>query len=156
MKLIPTWPIAALGLALGMTAGAVSTRYVYAHKIDKIQAQHIEELRQREVQRAKDEVAARQEEQRLSARAGQIEQEKTNEIARIRSDSAAAIARLQNRPARPASTGAVSSPAANCQGATGAELYREDAAVALRIAADADEQREALRACYAAYDSLRQ
>jgi len=155
MKIIPTWPIAALCLAVGVAAGGVSTRYVYVHKIDKIQAQYNEELRQREVQRVKDEVAARQEEQRLSARAGQIEQEKANEIARIRSDSAAAIARLQNRSARPSSTGSVSSPTTNCQGATGAELYREDAAVALGIARDADEQREALRACYAAYDSLR-
>lgn len=155
MKLIPTWPIAAVCLALGVAGGAVSTRLVYVAKIDKINADHAEELRVREVQRARDEVAARQEERRLTLRAGEIEQEKTNEIAAIRAAHAVQLSSLQNRPDRkPAPAGGVREAAPACSGSTGAELSRPDAEFLAREAARADELRAALSSCYAAYDSL--
>lgn len=154
-KLIPTWPIAVGCLAIGLGAGAYADHKVMQGRIDKIQMAHTEELRQREVKRGQDERAARQVEQELAARAGQIEQEKENEISRIRTDYASAIARLQQRPDRkPAAASPVPGATPACQGATGLELSRADAGFLVGEAARADEQREALRACYAAYDSL--
>lgn len=155
MNLLPTWPIAVFGLALGLGVGVYADHKVMTGRIDKMTAAHAEELRVREVQRAKDEVAAREMERMLTVKAGQIEQEKTDEIARIRSTYSADIARLQNRPARQsASTSGMPQAATNCKGATGADLSREDAAVALGIARDADELRSALAACYKAYDQV--
>lgn len=154
MSIVPTWPIAAVCLAVGLAGGATATRAIYVGKIDKIQLQHTEELRQREVQRAADEAKARNIERQLVEVNSLIEQEKTNEIDRIRRDSAAAIARLQNRPDRkPASAGSLPGPAPSCEGATGAELSRPDAVFLSGEAARADEQRAALAACYQAYDS---
>lgn len=155
MSILPTWPIAAGALVLGIAGGAYVDHKVMQGRIDKIQIAHTEQLRVREVQRAKDEVAAREAERLLAVRAGQIEQRKIDEIATINARHAAAIAGLQQRPDRkPTSSGGVPAPSTTCQGATGAELSRPDAELALRIARDADEQREALRACYAAYDSF--
>lgn len=155
MSIVPTWPISAICLAVGVAGGAVSTRYVYVNKIEKIQAQHIELLRQREVKRADDERAARAKEQGWVERVNEAEQRRINETDRISRERDAAITSLQNRASRkPASTGSLPSPATSCQGSTGAELSRADAEFSLRLAARADEQREALRACYSAYDSL--
>lgn len=155
MALIPTWPIAAVCLAIGVAGGAVPTRLVYVGKIDKLTADHAEELRKREVQRARDEVAARQEERRLVLRAGEIEQEKINEIASINQRHADALGRLQNRPDRkPAATGSVPSTAPTCQGSTGAELSRPDGQFLTGEATRADKLRAALSSCYAAYDSV--
>ena len=155
MSIVPTWPISAICLAVGVAGGAVSTRYVYVNKIDNIQAQHIELLRQREVKRADDERAAREKEQGWVERVNEAEQRRINETDRISRERDAAITSLQNRASRkPASTGSVPSPATSCQGSTGAELSREDSGFLVLEAARADEQREALRACYAAYDSV--
>lgn len=155
MKLIPTWPIAAVCLALGVAAGAVSTRLVYVARIDKITAAHTETLRQREAQRVRDEVAARNEERRLVLRAGEIEQVKNDEIATVRGALAAANARVQNRPDRqPARAGNVPGTTPACQGSTGAELSRQDASFLVGEAARGDELRAALSACYRAYDSI--
>lgn len=155
MKLIPTWPIAAICLAVGVAGGAVSTRLVYVAKIDKLTAAHTETLRQREAQRVRDEVAARNEERRLVLRANEIEQVKNDEIATVRGALATANARVQNRPDRqPTPASGVPSATAACQGTTGAELSRPDAEFLNGEAARADELRAALSACYGAYDSI--
>jgi len=156
MSIVPTWPIAAICLAVGVAGGALSTRYVYVNKIDKIQAQHTELLRQREVKRADDERAAREKEQGWAERVNEAEQRRINETDRISRERDAAITSLQNRASRkPASTGSVPSSATSCQGSTGAELSREDSIFLTGEASRADEQREALKACYSAYDSMR-
>lgn len=155
MKLLPTWPIAALCFAVGVAGGAVSTRLVYVAKIDKMAAAHAEELRVREAQRVRDEVAARQEERRLVLAAGQIEQVKNDEIATIRARHADELGRLQNRADRkPAAASNVPGTAAACEGGTGAGLSRQDAQFLAGEAARANELRAALSACYRAYDSL--
>lgn len=162
MKLIPTWPIAAACLAAGALLGAGADRLWMAPKvadrdaqIAKLNLDHREELRVREVQRAKDEVAARQEERRLVLAAQKIEQVKNDEIATVRGALAAANARVQNRPDRqPAGTGGVPAAAPACQSATGAELSRQDAEFLNGEAARGDELRAALSACYRAYDSI--
>lgn len=157
MKIIPTWPIAVGALVIGLAGGAFTVHGIMESGIQKLQADHTEELRVREVQRAKDEVAAREEERRLTLRAGQIEQEKTDEIARIRSTAAADLARLQNRPDRkPTPAGAVSAPVTACAGSTGAELSRQDGGFLSGEAARANELRAGLAACYHGYDSIGQ
>ncbi len=156
MNLIPTWPIAVGALVLGMAGGAYVDHAIMAGRIDKINATHAEQERERQVVRAADELAARQKEQTWAERLGKTEQEKQDEIARVRAAGAAAIAGLQNRPDRkPAGAGGVPQAAPACQGATGAELSRSDAGFLVGEAARADELRAALGACYSAYDSLR-
>lgn len=155
MKLIPTWPIAAVCLAIGVAGGTVATRLVYVAKIDKINADHTELLRTREAQRVRDEVAARNEERRLVLHAADIEKVKNEEIATVRGALAAANARVQNRPDRqPAPASGVPRATPACRGATGAELSRPDAEFLNGEAARADELRAALSACYRAYNSM--
>lgn len=154
MALIPTWPIAVGTLVIGLAVGAFADHKIMRGRIDKLIAQHTEQLRVREVQRATDERTARNNERQLVEAAGLIEQEKTNEIDRIRRAAADSIARLQNRPDRqPARTGGAAPQASACQGATGAELSRSDAVFLDGEATRADELRAALSSCYKAYDS---
>lgn len=155
MSILPTWPIAAGTLVIGLVAGAYVDHSIMAGRIDKMTAAHAETLRQREVKRAAHEATARSNERQMTEAIGLIEQGKTDEIARIRNAAADTVARLQNRPDRqPARTGGASPQAPACQGTTGAELSRADAIFLDGLATRADEQREALKACYAAYDSI--
>lgn len=156
MNILPTWPIAAGALAIGLAVGAYADHKVMQGRIDKITIAHAEELRLREVKRSEDERAARSREQQLAAKVGEIEQRKTDEIDRIRAGYADDIASLQQRANRkPASPSGVSAPSPACQGSTGAELSRADAGFLVGEAARADQLRTALGACYQAYDSLR-
>ena len=84
-----------------------------------------------------------------------IEKERDDEIKDIAHERDAALAELRNRPRRPA-PGTAQSPANGeaASGCTGAELYRDDAELALREAARADTIRVALKACYAQYDMI--
>lgn len=155
MSILPTWPIAAGALVIGLAVGAYADHKIMQGRIDKISIAHTEELRVREVERADDERAARTREQLLASQIGLIEQRKTDEIATINDRHSAAIASLQQRPDRkPASTGGVPAPTATCQAATGAELSRSDAGFLVGEAARADQLRTALGACYQAYDSI--
>lgn len=162
MSILPTWPIAAACLVAGALLGAGADHLYMGGKVERITAtlvqerkDHAEQLRVREVQRATDERTARNNERQLVEVNQMIEQDKTNEIARIRDDAAATIARLQNRPDRqPARPGGAAPQAPACQGATGAELSRSDAIFLDGEATRADEQRAALSACYRAYDSV--
>jgi hypothetical protein len=157
MSLVPTWPIAVGTLVIGLLAGAYADHTVMSARIDKLNAAHSEELRQREVQRAADELKARNNERQMTEAVGLAEQEKTDEIAKVRTTAAADIARLQNRPDRkPIAAGGVPQAAAACAGSTGAELSRPDAEFSLGLATRADEQRAALSACYKAYDAIGQ
>lgn len=157
MSLVPTWPIAVGTLVIGLLAGAYADHTVMSSRIDKLNAAHSEELRQREVQRAADEVKARTNERQMTEAVGLAEQEKTDEIAKVRSAAATDIARLQNRPDRkPTTAGGVPQTSAACAGSTGAELSRSDAGFLVGEATRADEQRAALSACYKAYDAVGQ
>ena len=84
-----------------------------------------------------------------------IEKERDDEIKDIAHERDAALAELRNRPRRP--TPGTAQSTANgeaASGCTGAELYRDDAELALREAARADTIRVALKACYAQYDMI--
>jgi len=68
----------------------------------------------------------------------------------IRSDLDDALGRLRDRPDRPAAL--PEGPRPECQGGTGAELYRADAEFLVREAARADVVRAGLVACYEVLD----
>lgn len=149
------WTVGAF--TVGMLSGGYGVYKVMDGRIDKINAAHTEQLRVREVQRATDERAARERENALATRAGQIEQEKENAINAVRTDADALIARLRQQAAsKPASPGRVPSAAAACETPTGATVPDRAGEDLVRLAARADELRTALGACYQAYDSLGQ
>lgn len=100
---------------------------------------------------------AREREQAAQLAADRIRQEKTREIADLNRRHAAALAdSLRHRTDRPAdylpatSQDSGTGPAAGC-GAD--QLFRQDAAVALGIARDADLVRIALQQCHAQYQA---
>lgn len=85
----------------------------------------------------------------------QIQKERDDENAKIAAERDAALAELRNRPRRPApGTAEASGNGQAAGGCTGAQLYREDAELALREAARADTIRAGLKACYAQYDMI--
>lgn len=146
---------ALLLLALGFSSGFLVEHWRLGVVIADMRQTQAETESQMQAVRADDERIARANEHDLSTKAIATEQGKQNEITTINARLSAALASLRSRPDRPATAGKLSSAAADCKGATGAELYREDAAVALRIAGDADIQRAALAACYQQYDDAR-
>ena len=99
---------------------------------------------------------ARAREQALQSTADKIRQEKTREIADLNRRHAALVDSLRHRPDRPADYLPATAQAAGIGPATGCgadQLYREDAAMALGIARDADLVRIALRQCHAQYQA---
>ena len=162
MSILPTWPIAAGCLVIGVAVGAGADRLWMAPKVvaaeakyTRLMSQNQEAARATQVKRGDDERAAREKEQAQAKAVAQIEQRKIDEIATINARHSAAIASLQQRPDRkPASPSGVPVPSATCQGATGAELSRPDAGFLAGEAARGDELRAALGACYQAYDSV--
>lgn len=81
------------------------------------------------------------------------------QLAAVAADRDRLLDSLRERPERPAggadlpgAAGARLGPTA----CTGAELYRDDAAVLVRLAADADQLRAAVERCQAAYDAVRE
>ena len=148
--------VALLLLALGFAGGFSVEHWRLGVVVAEMRQTQAETESQMQAVRADDERVARANEHDLSTKAIAAEQGKQNEIATINARLSAALASLRNRPERPASAGQLSSAAADCKGATGAELYREDAAVAARIARAADIQRAALAACYPQYDDARE
>lgn len=155
MSILPTWPIAAGALVLGIAGGAYVDHKVMQGRIDKIQIAHTEQLRVREVQRANDERANRDKEQAQANKMGQIEQEKQDAIATVRSDADALIARLRKQAAsKPTNPGGVPTAGPACQSAVGAVVPERGGEDLVRLAQRADEVRAALGACYLAYDSI--
>lgn len=156
MSILPTWPIAAGTLVLGIVLGAYADHTVMAGRIAKIEKGHADVMRQLAEVHDADQLEARTKEQTWAQRVGQVEQEKTNENARIAARYAAQLDGLRQRAERrPTPSGGMLETTATCAGATGAELSRPDATVLIGIAQRADQQRAALAACYGAYDALK-
>lgn len=98
----------------------------------------------------------REREQTLQTQADRIRQEKTLEIAVLDSRHAAVLDSLRKRPDRPADYVPATPEAAQPRPAAGCgadQLFRQDAAVALGIARDADLVRIALLQCHAQYQA---
>ena len=105
-----------------------------------------------QTERAKAEADARATEQRHQEAANVIARRYSTEVATVRRNLDLALDSLRNRPDRPA-TGMPEAARADCEGGTGAELFRADAEFLAREAARADEQRAGLDACYRHVDT---
>lgn len=164
MKLIPTWPIAAGALAVGLIVGAGADHLWMDAKLsrtevkyDKLVAAHAEQERVRQLQRAEDERKSRTDEQRITELAGDKLKEKEDAKNNALAERDAAVARLQSRPDRqPARPSATAPSAPACTGTTGAELSRPDAEFLVGEASRADVLRAALQQCYGQYDAARE
>jgi acetyl-CoA carboxylase alpha subunit len=86
-----------------------------------------------------------------------IKGEKDAQIKAIDRKYNTTIASLLNRPERSTTSNSTSSTcnAESPKGATGAQLYRDDAAVLVRFARDTEELKTHLLACYHQYDSVK-
>lgn len=122
----------------------------------KVQAQWDREKAKQMAEYAENMRLAREKEQALQQGADHLREEKDREIRNINARATALANSLRNRPERPTEGSAVSSAAGVGQsGCTGKELYREDGAILVGIAREADELRIALKQCYAQYETLR-
>lgn len=105
-----------------------------------------------QTERAKAEADARATEQRQQEAANAIARRHAVEINTVRRNLDLALDSLRDRPNRPA--GYLPETArADCEGGTGAKLFRADAEFLAREAARADEQRAGLDACYRHVDA---
>lgn len=126
--------------ALAVLAG--SNAWSYLHGVEVAQGRQAR-LQQQYVDTVRAQERARQHDQ------DQRTQELSDEKDRIYRDLLLDYERLRQRAAR-----LPESARADCAGATGRELSREDAELLSRIAADADRQRAALKACYDYADAV--
>ena len=122
----------------------------------KVQAKWDREKAKQMAEYAENMRLAREKEQALQQGANHLREEKDRELKKIADTNRILLGSLRNRPERPAEGSAVSGAAGVGQsGCTGKELYREDGAILVGIAREADELRIALKQCYAQYETLR-
>lgn len=98
---------------------------------------------------------AQQKERELQEAADKLRRTKDAEIRDLNVRVGELASRLRNRPDRPADAPAGAASGARPGGCTGAELYRSDGEFLVRLAADADRVRLALRQCQAQYEKAR-
>lgn len=121
----------------------------------KIQAKWDHERAKLAEEYAANVTAMREKEQVMQGNADKLRQEKDREIREINAKSIALANSLRDRPTRTESSGVSQTTGAGQGGCTGKDLYREDGAVLIGIAREADELRLALKQCYAQYDALK-
>lgn len=155
MSILPTWPIAAGALVIGLAVGAFIDHRIMQGRIDKITIAHTEELRVREVKRADDERAERSKEQAWNFKLNEVEQRRIDEVDKVRG-AADALAERMRKQANSKSSNAsgVRPTCPTSEGSTGADVPIRIGDDLVRLAQRADEQREALKACYSSYDSI--
>lgn len=155
MSILPTWPIAAGALVIGLAVGAYADHKIMQSRIDKITIAQTEELRVRKVKRADDEKAARSREQLLASQIGLIEQDKQNAINQASVTANALLERLRKQAAsKPANSGGMPQAAPACETTAGPIVPERTGVDLVALAERADQQRAALGACYQAYDSI--
>lgn len=147
--LIPWRLVAAVATALALFA------YGHHRGAASVQAEWDKAKLAQATERADAMVEAMKVQQSLQALIDQTKKDRTNEIARIDRLHAAALDSLRSRPERPAAAGLPTTAGlvAPARGCTGADLFREDAAVVVGIARDADLVRAALNECRAGYQA---
>jgi hypothetical protein len=122
----------------------------------KVQAKWDKEKAKQMAEYAENMRLAREKEQALQQGANNLREEKDRELKKVADTNRILLGSLRNRPERAAEGSAVSGAAGVGQsGCTGKELYREDGAILVGIAREADELRIALKQCYAQYETLR-
>ena len=148
------WLILAFVLAVGTAAGGGYYQGNEAGKA-KVQQQWDKEKAEQYAAYAKGQEEARKREQEMQEAADKLRKEKDRETRELAARNTALVNSLRDRQARPTETNPVSSAASarpsNC---TGKELYREDGEFLVRIAAEADELRVALKQCYKQYEAI--
>ena len=129
----------------GDSAGQAYVRQQWDQEKAKQMAEYAENMR-----------LAREKEQALQQGADHLREEKDRELKKVADSNRILLNSLRDRPERPTQGSTVSSTASVGQsGCTGKELYREDGAILVGIAREADELRLALKQCYAQYETLR-
>jgi len=122
----------------------------------KVQAQWDKEKAKQMAEYAENMRLAREKEQALQQGANNLREEKDRELKKVADTNRILLGSLRNRPERPTEGSPVSSTTSVGQSScTGKELYREDGAILVGIAREADELRIALKQCYAQYETLR-
>jgi hypothetical protein len=150
------WLILAFVLAVGAAAGGGYYKGNSAGK-SEVQQQWDKEKADQYAAYAKGQEEARQREQALQANADKLRREKDAEIRNINARAAALTNSLRDRQTRPTEASAVSiASGARPTGCSGKELYREDGAFLVGLAAEADGLKAALDQCYRQYDAARQ
>ena len=125
---------------------------------DQVQQMWDREKAQTAEAHAEELMKARQRESALQSLADRLRKEKADEARRLAAEYQRDLDGLRDRPARDSVAdvpGASAAGAGPTPGCTGAQLFREDSAVLVGIARDADELRLALKQCQAAYDEVR-
>jgi len=150
------WLILAFVLAVGAAAGGGYYKGNSAGK-SEVQQQWDKEKAEQYAAYAKGQEEARQREQALQANADKLRREKDAETRNINARATALTNSLRDRQTRPTETNTVSSTASTRPaGCSGKELYREDGAFLVGLAAEADGLKAALDQCYRQYDAARQ
>ena len=92
----------------------------------------------------------------LKTQVAAIKGDKDAQIKNLDSKYRVAIDSLRQRQERSSTSNSTgnSCNAESTKGATGAELYREDAELLIRFARDTEELKTHLKACYAQYDTV--
>ena len=121
----------------------------------KVQAQWDKEKAKLAEEYAANVALMREKEQVMQGNADKLREDKNRELREANARNTALLNSLQHRPNR-TENGGVSTTASNGKdGCTGKELYREDGAVLIGIAREADELRISLKQCYAQYEIAR-
>ena len=122
----------------------------------KVQAQWDKEKAKLAEEYAANVAAMREKEQVMQSNADKLREDKNRELREANARNTALLNSLQHRPNRTESSGVSTTSSNGKDGCTGKELYREDGAVLIGIAREADELRISLKQCYAQYESVRQ
>ena len=122
----------------------------------KVQAQWDKEKAKLAEEYAANVALMREKEQVMQGNADKLREDKNRELREANARNTALLNSLQHRPNRTESSGVSTTASDGKDGCTGKELYREDGAVLIGIAREADELRISLKQCYAQYEAARQ
>jgi hypothetical protein len=122
----------------------------------KVQAQWDKEKAKLAEEYAANVAAMREKEQVMQSNADKLREDKNRELREANARNTALVNSLQHRPNRTEGSGVSTTASNGTNGCTGKELYREDGAVLIGIAREADELRISLKQCYAQYEAARQ
>lgn len=122
----------------------------------KVQSQWDKEKAKLAEEYAANVAAMREKEQLLQSNADKLREDKNRELKEANARNTALVNSLQHRPNRTEGSGVFTTASNGTNGCTGKELYREDGAVLIGIAREADELRISLKQCYAQYEAVRQ
>lgn len=121
----------------------------------KVQAQWDKEKAKLAEEYAANVAAMREKEQVMQSNADKLREDKNRELREANARNTALVNSLQHRPNRTEGSGVSTTASNGKDGCTGKELYREDGAVLIGIAREADELRISLKQCYAQYEAAR-